>query len=431
MNTTKKIGIALAVLMVAAALALPAIADYSGDHPLTIYEHGIVDGGLVYEAVTDGSGYTKLNAIDSATYSQNIAVNIPAGATVKLARLYNYYTWSKPDYGNYSFPGLPAEAEFTLNEASVICQNPSQAISEIPNPIYYENGVVVQYWDSKGQGYASKMYDCPSGTFAWDVTDLVTRSGTYTATITNADSSPTSGEYFTTFGFGLLVVYEDASSPRIEYWIAEGCDYLMAKTYETPEDATTSANFVGKGLTGERKVTLTTVLTTSDKGTLDPPQNMVYFNGEEIGPSTAGGSKHIGVNEFEVGKLKENNIAEFQDRDDCEVVCNAFLVDRPVIPASVTFDQKKVKLNSNGILKAFITLPEPYDVANIDINTVTCEGASAKLEGGGVIPGKDAFEAKFKIPELNVSTGDEVELTVEGELYDGTPFEGSNTLKVV
>ena len=429
MNTIGKIGIALAVLMVAAALALPAVADYSGDHPLTIYEHGIVDGGLVYEAVTDGSGYTKLNAIDSATYSQNIAVNIPAGATVKLARLYNYYTWSKSDYGDKYTPGDPAEAALTFDGASVTCQNPAS----ITNHIDYDNGVI-QYWDSKGQGYfppGETTYDFPSGTFAWDVTNLVIGSDTYTATITNADSSPTSGEYFTTFGFGLLVIYEDASSPTIEYWIAEGCDYLMAKTYENPEDATTSANFVGKGLTGERKVTLTTVLTASDKGTLDPPLNMVYFNGEEIGPSTAGGSKHIGVNEFEVGKLKENNIAEFQDRDDCEVVCNAFLVDRPVIPASVTFDKKKLNLNSNGILKAFITLPEPYDVANIDINAVTCEGASAELEGGGVIPGKGAFEAKFKIPELNVSTGDAVELTVEGELYDGTPFEGSNTLKVV
>ena len=101
------------------------------------------------------------------------------------------------------------------------------------------------------------------------------------------------------------------------------------------------------------------------------------------------------------------------------------------IPAGVTFDKKKLNLNSSGILKAFITLPEPYDVANIDINTVECEGASAELEGGGVIPGKQALEVKFKIQNLTVSTGEAVPLTVTGELYDGTLFEGSNTLKVV
>jgi len=46
--------------MVAAALAAPAIADYSGDHPLTTYEHGMLNsGGIMYETVTDGSLYMK------------------------------------------------------------------------------------------------------------------------------------------------------------------------------------------------------------------------------------------------------------------------------------------------------------------------------------------------------------------------------------
>ena len=317
--------IALLSAIVVGMLVVPSIADYSGDHPLTAYEHGIVyDGGLVYEAVTDGSGYVKLDAINSTTYTQEITISIPEGKNVKTARLYNYYTWSKSDYGDKYTPGDPAEAVLTLDGNAVTCQNPAT----ITNPIDYDNDVI-QYWDSKGQGYSTPTkYDFPSGTFAWDVTYLVTGSGTYTATITNADSSPTAGEYFRTFGFGLLVVYENAdpdAEPDTEYWIAEGCDYLMARDYETPESATTSAVF-DKDLNGPKGATLTTVLTTSDKGTLDPPLNMVYFNGEEIGPSTAGGYKHIGINEFDVGQLRHYNTAEFQDRDDCEVVCNAFLV---------------------------------------------------------------------------------------------------------
>jgi hypothetical protein len=104
-NKTKKVGIALAVLIVAAALAAPAIADYSGDHSLKTYERGMVGGGLVYEAVTDGSGYTKLYAMDSETYSQDITISIPEGATVKTARLYNYYTWSTSGPYDLYVPG--------------------------------------------------------------------------------------------------------------------------------------------------------------------------------------------------------------------------------------------------------------------------------------------------------------------------------------
>ncbi len=327
--TVNRYIIALLSGIVVCMLVVPAIADYSGDHQLTVYEHGMVnDGELVYEAVTDGSGYTKLYAIGSASYTQEITISIPEGKTVKTARLYNYYTWSTSDgidgkYDKY-VPGDPAEAVMTFGEESVTCQNPPT----ITNPINYGSDAI-QYWDSKGQDYSTTTYDFPSGTFAWDVTNLVTGSGTYTATITNADSSPTDGEYFTTFGFGLLVVYENANPEEkldTEYWIAEGCDYLMARNYETPESATTSAVF-DKEMNGP-KATLTTVLTASDRGTWDPPQNMVYFNGDEVGPSTAASYKHIGVNDFDVKLEKSSNIAEFQDRDDCEVVCNAFLLSK-------------------------------------------------------------------------------------------------------
>ena len=142
------------------------------------------------------------------------------------------------------------------------------------------------------------------------------------------------------------------------------------------------------------------------------------------------------MNLFDVTSLlrSDENVVEFQDRGDCEYVHNAWLVVEkpiiPTIPANVTFDKKKLNLDSNGILKAFITLPEPYDVANIDISTVTCEGAPA-FTGGGVIPGKQALEVMFKIQNLTVSAGEAVRLTVTGDLTTGETFAGSNTLKVV
>jgi PKD repeat protein len=101
-----------------------------------------------------------------------------------------------------------------------------------------------------------------------------------------------------------------------------------------------------------------------------------------------------------------------------------------IIQAGVTLSPKKIDLNSSGVLKAYITLPEGYDVADINVSTIECEGAPV-FGFGKVIPGKQALEVKFKIQDLNVTTGDEVLLTVTGELDDGTPFEGSNTVEVV
>ncbi|MCK4732015.1 MAG: DUF3344 domain-containing protein, partial [Methanophagales archaeon] len=340
------------VIAVLLAFSSPAAADYSGDHPLTTYEHGFVeDGGLIYETVTDGSGYFRLYALDPLTYSQDITINIPEGATVKTARLYNYYTWS--GYSYYA-PGDPAEAVLTLTDVATsdiltkTCVNPDPENPREINPIYYGTDAV-QYWDSKGQGYASKSGDLPCGTFAWNVTDLVTGSGTYTATITNADSTPTEKEKFVTYGFGLLVVYEDADRTRneLEYWIDEGADYL----YNTSEwdvyepIATTNAMFSGCIEEGKvkkiyRNAELTTVVVSSDKGNAKKKgresYNMNYFNSlsNEIGPSTAVSDKAIGLNYYDVLKLLQpcDNIAYFQDRDlgtgygECEVVSNAFLV---------------------------------------------------------------------------------------------------------
>lgn len=164
------------------------------------------------------------------------------------------------------------------------------------------------------------------------MTKLVTGSGTYTATITNNDSSPTPNEYYNTAGFDLLVVYENANPkiPTTKYWITEGCDLLYNNTkYETAESATTKAVFRGWAIPRRAiGATLKTVVMYSDKGTQDPPKNRVGFNRQEVGPSTAVSSPAIGVNDFDVlDKLRRvRNVAHFQDRTDNEMVTNAFLV---------------------------------------------------------------------------------------------------------
>ena len=389
MNTIKKIAIALAVLMVF-SLAAPATATYAGDKPLVTYAKGpLKDGGIVYETVEDGGAYTKLPCNvypEDPEYglTQEITIDIPDGATVKMARLYNYVSWSTADNdtggykegdpGPFYQSGLPAEAEMTFNGVPVTCQNPlSESCTglfppvacrdALPNPIDYGNGVV-QYWDTKGPDYdCGAKWDYPSGTFAWDVTDMVTGSGTFTATIRNADSTPTGmrpgkdyhavnyRERFVTYGFGLLVVYENLDYPAVtgKYWIDEGCDLLYnTSRYSVYEPvATTYAPFQGGvGMSnGIDMAGLTQVVVSSDKGNdsyWPISENMNYFNSlttaEEIGPmiaNTPTGYKAISVEYDDVTNLLKpsNNFVYFRDRDidgngkgDNEVVSNAFLM---------------------------------------------------------------------------------------------------------
>ena len=100
------------------------------------------------------------------------------------------------------------------------------------------------------------------------------------------------------------------------------------------------------------------------------------------------------------------------------------------VETSAYIDLKPETLNlaSQGVFTAFIQLPEGYDVADIDVSTVVCEGATAVR---GMVDG-DTFIAKFNRQDLvDVMTGDTVELTVTGDLFDGTPFEGSDTIRVI
>jgi hypothetical protein len=172
----------------------------------------------------------------------------------------------------------------------------------------------------------------------------------------------------------------------------------------------------------------------------------IYIDGvskkeDSVTPLAAGASYTSTVGPFDcpcnqtlnITVCADNNdvVGESDETNNCltnELVCP---VCTGFIEAGVTFDLKRLDLNSSGILKAFITLPDGCNVTDINVSTVECEGASA-FDGGSIIPGKQSLEVKFKIPDLEeVPTGDAVLLTVTGELFNGTRFEGSNTLKVV
>ncbi len=100
-----------------------------------------------------------------------------------------------------------------------------------------------------------------------------------------------------------------------------------------------------------------------------------------------------------------------------------------VISVDIDIKPETLNLKSKGVFTVFIDLPEGYDEEDINISTVECEGAPA-LES--VMADDGRLIVKFDRKGLmGVSPGDAVKLTVTGELTNGTPFAGSDTIRVI
>jgi len=188
---------------------------YTGDKPLETYAHDTVKGDIIYD-YGDSKYSGKISS--GGTYTVNHNLKLPENATVKLARLYNYWTWSATGTtGVYPSMNLQFQNKALTPDA--------------------------EYSDQKGWG---SVYDYPSGTWAYDVTDLVKGSGNYTTVVTNANSE--TGNFVCFDGIGLLVVYEDSTGNETEYWINEGCDMVSTMSTSgglTPEEATVKIPFDG------------------------------------------------------------------------------------------------------------------------------------------------------------------------------------------
>ncbi|AKB50436.1 Cell surface glycoprotein [Methanosarcina barkeri str. Wiesmoor] len=185
-------------------LALPAMAQapekngYIADKPLETYVHDTVKGDLYYSV---GGSYYSGKVYPGDVYSVTHNVDLPEGATVKFARLYNYWTWS-------------AEG--------VTGRYPEMKLSFNGNELTPEK----EYSDRKGWG----IYDYPTGTWAYNVTDLVSGSGTYSTEVENIGPD---ASFVCIDGVGLLIVYMDSNGKDIEYWINEGADELNSQIDES------------------------------------------------------------------------------------------------------------------------------------------------------------------------------------------------------
>ena len=133
--------------------------------------------------------------------------------------------------------------------------------------------------------------------------------------------------------------------------------------------------------------------------------------------------------------------------------CDADVV--PPIQADVTIEPKTLNVKSNGKwISAYIELPEGYDVANIDLNTVCLDTIPAENDpqygfvtypgsylmdhdGDGILERMVKFNRTAVIEYLGTYDFDDgdtgnhklAELFVTGEVA-GAPFEGSDTVRV-
>lgn len=199
--------ILLSLLTVTAAAQEPEINGYAADKPLSTFSHDTIKGGLTY---TTGDSYYSGKLWTDYTYTVHNPVSLPEGAVVKFARLYNYWTWSaKGSTGRYP------DMELTLDGVEL---DPDK-----------------QYNDRKGWG----IYDYPAGTWSYDVTDHISKSGSFTAVVENTGPD---GSFFCMNGVGLLVVYTDEEGTDIEYWINEGCDMLNSGLEDDGSSTYTTAD---------------------------------------------------------------------------------------------------------------------------------------------------------------------------------------------
>jgi hypothetical protein len=411
-----KILIALAIFLLTAGVC--SADNYCGGMPLTTVKEGIVSGGVFSDSYyyNGDQGIYKPNTIDKT-------FTLPDDIDIEWAMLMTTV------YCGQMQRNYEGTANVTFN--NVVLGNETL---NVPFTYIYWGGNDNSLFPPHSTGEPYKMVNdhvnrVTSDYLMWyDVTDLVLPSSNTASVHTDQITNNFDGRIKLVT---LIVAYNDDSGNEIYYWVNKGHDvdnYYL--DYEGHNDYIGSTDFAASLFGQVQDASLTVVHMASKDGSYT-------FNGNSLPSGTPQGS-YSGSNTWDVTSIfnqNGDNTMTYDRRGPFYKIPLGILTVQviPSIPVTIDIKPGRLDLNSSGILKAYIILPEGYNatVEDINVSTVTCEGAPV-FGDGSVIPGKQALEVKFKIPDLvGVEPGPEVLLTVTGELYDGTLFEGSNMLKVV
>jgi len=117
-----------------------------------------------------------------------------------------------------------------------------------------------------------------------------------------------------------------------------------------------------------------------------------------------------------------------------EEICQ---LSKTVIEASIDIDPDTLNLNSKGKwITCYIELPDGYDVGDIDVSSILLEALfevqRSDVQDGVLMVKFDRKDLIFYLESiLGIEPPDDVSLILTGELTDGTPFEGSDTIRVI
>ena len=235
MSETSRRG--LLFLVVVLLLAPAVTAGYTGTS-LGVADSGSVTGNV---AIEHGSSRYSGELSPGGTYTVTFPVSAPAGASIKKATVYLFWTWSH-DGAEGVTPSLR-----------------TQAGSATLQPLR-------SYTDRKG----TPPYDYPSGTTAYSATGQVRAGSPLTVTVANAASSAA-----VSFSGAVLLYAYDGGSTGAQYWVAEGADMIYATGSVSADAATTRVRFTGvPAVASGTTADLICVVPGGNKG-----QNTLTFNG--------------------------------------------------------------------------------------------------------------------------------------------------------
>ena len=300
---------------------------YEANHPLENVAHGTLKGGLIF---TTGDGEYKGLYNVGDTQVTHYDITLPEDATVKFANLNVYYTWSKSKAG--------IEVACAEMEVSITNQTGTYVVP-----------LKKSYNDIKCQ-CAGVPWEYPWGNYVYNVADYIDGSGTYTVTVKNDCTEKC--RYFCPAAPGIVLVYEDANAPMIEYWINEGADILIGGRrpdggFLSLAECINNATFPGS-TTGEIvTATLGVVSPWAGESWKPGTSNVLYFNDVELGRGVYQGyhkkynkkidgiSMHIGSTNAQIGvnvtdvtsylQASDNVVGQGDDGDNM-MPSNAFLV---------------------------------------------------------------------------------------------------------